>query len=133
MAKLTPKTKGRPTKLDDDLKNKAQKYLNGGHLTVGDVVPTIAGLARYLKVARQTLTNFGNQDSDFLGTLEDIKTEQERLLINNGLVGGFNSAIVKLMLSNHGYSDKIDNISSDGTMTPKTPIFNFNPVKVKND
>ncbi len=116
--------RGRPTKLDDELKAKAEKYLNGGHLQRGDVVPSIAGLARYLNVARQTVTNFGEQDSDFLGTLESIKAEQERLLLNNGLTGDFNSTIAKLALTNHGYSDKaqVDNTSSDGSMSPNLKI-----------
>jgi len=45
---------------------------------------------------------------------------QERTAVNRGLDGTFNSAITKLILHNHGYSDKqaIDHASTDGTMTP---------------
>lgn len=126
---------GRPTKLTDELKAKATKYLKGGHLSCGDIVPSIAGLSRHLNVTRQTLYNFGEQSTEFLDMLDDIKAEQERLLINNGLVGDFNSTIAKLMLVKHGYSDKqeIDNTSSDGSMTPHAPVFNLNPVRPKSD
>jgi hypothetical protein len=39
-------------------------------------------------------------------------------LLNNGLDGTFNPPITKMMLSKHGYSDKIeqDHTSSDGSM-----------------
>ena len=115
---------GRPTKLDDALKTKAKKYLNGDYITAGHKVPSIAGLSRYLDVARNSLTNFGEQDAEFLSTLESIKAEQELLLISGGLGGDFNSTIAKLMLTNHGYSDKaqVDNTSSDGSMSPNLKI-----------
>jgi hypothetical protein len=46
-------------------------------------------------------------------------THQERKLTNGSLSNQLNPMIAKLMLSKHGYSDKIDNVSSDGSMTPK--------------
>lgn len=76
-------------------------------------------------MARNSLTNFGEQDAEFLSTLESIKkAEQELLLISGGLGGGFNATIAKLMLTNHGYSDKaqVDNTSSDGSMSPNLKI-----------
>ena len=75
-------------------------------------------------MARNSLTNFGEQDAEFLSTLESIKAEQELLLISGGLGGDFNATIAKLMLTNHGYSDKaqVDNTSSDGSMSPNLKI-----------
>jgi len=42
-------------------------------------------------------------------------------LVNKGLTGDFNATITKLMLANHGYSEKqsIDHQLSDSSMSPK--------------
>ena len=111
---------GRPSKLAESI-NKAKDYLMGGYETVGDVVPSVAGLACYLGISRSTAQEYAKENEEFSGTLEAIKTLQENKLINKGLVGDFNPTITKLMLANHGYSDKaeVDNKSSDGSMSPK--------------
>lgn len=96
----------RPTKLTDELAQKAKKYAKDGYLTVDEVIPTIAGLAIYLGVSRSTLYEYKKQDSEFSDTLEMILQNQERLLINRSLTGDFNATIAKLMLANHDYSDK---------------------------
>ncbi len=108
---------GRPSKLTDELMEKAQAYLDN-YLSNDDIVPSVAGLAVYLGVSKQTIYNYKEQNSDFLDTLEAINAKQEQLLLKGGLVGDFNSTITKLMLVNHGYSDKqaIDHTSSDGSM-----------------
>ncbi len=118
---MATKTKmGRPSKFAESLA-KAKEYLMGGYETVGDVIPSVAGLACYLGVSRKTVYNYGEQSEEFLHTLDGIGAMQENKLINKGLTGDFNSAITKLMLANHGYSDKqqVDHQSSDGSMTPK--------------
>lgn len=111
---------GRPSKLAESI-SKAKDYLMGGYETVGDVVPSVAGLACYLGISRSTAQEYAKENEEFSGTLEAIKTLQENKLINKGLVGDFNPTITKLMLANHGYSDKaeVDNKSSDGSMSPK--------------
>ena len=45
-------------------------------------------------------------------------------MLSGGLGGAYNAAITKLMLANHGYSEKVqqDNTSSDGSMTPERTI-----------
>jgi hypothetical protein len=57
---------------------------------------------------------------DFLHTLENIDAMQERTAVNRGLDGTFNAAITKLILHNHGYSEKseLSHTSPDGSMTP---------------
>lgn len=104
----TKKKVGRPSKLAESL-IKAKEYLMGGYETVGDVVPSVAGLACYLGISRSTAQEYAKENAEFSGTLEAIKTLQENKLINKGLIGDFNSTIVKLMLSNHGYSEKVTN------------------------
>lgn len=120
MTKGEKKKIGRPSELADCLV-KAKEYLLGDYETFGDVVPSVAGLACYLGKSREAMYEYARNNEDFSDTLENIKTMQENKLINKGLTGEFNATITKLMLSNHGYSEKqeIDHQSSDGTMSPK--------------
>ena len=97
---------GRPTSYNAEMQEKAEYYVMSGYLDEGEVVPSRAGMSVYLNVSRETLTNWGRVNKEFLGTLEQLSAIQERISLNKGLTGDFNSAIVKLLLSNHGYSDK---------------------------
>ena len=111
---------GRPTKLTDELIAKAEMYLVD-YMSNGDIVPTIAGLSVYLDIAKSSIYKYRDESDRFSDTLERIESLQESKLVNGGLLGDFNTTIAKLMLSNHGYSEKqqIDNTSSDGSMTPQ--------------
>lgn len=102
---VSKKKIGRPSKLAVSLE-KAKAYLMGEYKTVGDVVPSVAGLACYLGISRSTAQEYAKENQAFSGTLAAIKTLQENSLINKGLMGEFNPTIVKLMLSNHGYAEK---------------------------
>ena len=95
----------RPTEYNAGVNEKARAYLKD-YKTLGDVVPSIEGLAVELDVARKTLYNWANENEEFLHTLEAIKSTQARLTMNGGLDESFNSTISKLLLANHGYSDK---------------------------
>lgn len=110
---------GRPTDYNEEVQAKADAYVNGGFADAGDIVPSRAGLALELGLSRNTLTNWEKHPA-FLSTLERVAHLQERISLNGGLKGDLNSTIVKLLLANHGYSDKVqqDNVSSDGSMTP---------------
>lgn len=97
---------GRPTKYGSAMQKRADAYVNGGHSACGDVVPSLAGLSCELDVTRQTLHNWAAEYGQFLDTLARCKERQERLALSGGLINEYNSAIVKLLLANHGYSDK---------------------------
>lgn len=117
---MATKTKmGRPSKFAESLA-KAKEYLMGGYETVGDVIPSVAGLACYLGVSRKTVYEWVKESTDLSDTLEGILAMQENKLINKGLNGDFNPTITKLMLANHGYSEKqeVDHKSSDSSMSP---------------
>ncbi|MEY0282157.1 DNA-packaging protein [Providencia rettgeri] len=117
---MATKTKmGRPSKFAESL-IKAKEYLMGGYETVGDVIPSVAGLACYLGVSRKTVYEWVKESTDLSDTLEGILAMQENKLINKGLNGDFNPTITKLMLANHGYSEKqeVDHKSSDNSMSP---------------
>ena len=113
---------GRPTDYTPELIAKAWEYANGGWQTVGDTVPTVAGLACELGINRDTCYAWGAdaQKGEFSDILNKIAQTQERTLVNNGLRGEYNPPIAKMMLTKHGYSDKIeqDLSSSDGSMKP---------------
>ncbi|WP_284256391.1 DNA-packaging protein [Proteus mirabilis] len=120
---------GCPSKLTNELIAKAKEYLYGGYKeNEGQVIPSIAGLACYLGIARSTVYEYGKQDNDlgreFSDTLDGIMAFQEMKLINSGLAGDFNATITKLMLANHGYSEKqeVDHQSSDGSMSQKPTV-----------
>jgi len=112
---------GRPTIYGDNILKMARGYLTS-FKDMGDVVPSIAGLACVLGVTRETCRAWRNDPSkaEFSAILEELAQRQERELLNNGLAGNFNAPITKMMLTKHGYSDKVeqDHTSSDGSMTP---------------
>ncbi|MEQ1967688.1 DNA-packaging protein [Xenorhabdus nematophila] len=112
---------GCPSKLNDELIAKAKTYLYGGYTEHEAVIPSVAGLACYLGIARSTVYEYAKLNAEFSDTLEGILALQESRLINKGLSGEFNATITKLMLSNHGYSEKqeIDHRSPDGSMSPQ--------------
>ena len=97
---------GRPTKFNDDMLAKAYDYLDN-YQAVGDMVPSIAGLADELGICEKTCYNWAEKFPSFLQSLERIKTKQHRRLLNGGLANELNPTIVKLGLTtNHGYTDK---------------------------
>jgi len=113
---------GRPSKYNAAIQEKADQYLDlWGSL--GDVVPSNEALAEYISVAASTIELWGKdpRKKDFSVTLGKIKQKQKRVLINKGLIGDFNSNIVKLMLCNHGMSDKQD-VTLGGHVSTSVPL-----------
>ena len=104
---MTRKT-GRPTKYSQEILDIAFDYLENFEQH-GDAVPSQGGLSSELGIARSTLKKWGKESGkeEFSAILEKIRTKQERVLLNKGLLGEFNSNIVKLMLGKHGYSEKL--------------------------
>lgn len=111
---------GRPTKYNQSIINDSNHYLEN-YMDNGDVIPSIEGLSEHLNVSRTCLYEWQKHEDkkEFSYILAKILVRQARILINEGLKGELNAAIVKLALGKHGYSDKQDLTSSDGTMSPK--------------
>ena len=107
---------GRPTDYSENILTETQAYLDGGWKKNKDVLPSVAGLSKWLKIARSTIYDWASQKdkTTFSDMLQEILTEQERTLLNNGLTGKFNSTITKLALAKHGYSDKQELTGKDG-------------------
>jgi len=71
-------------------------------------LPSVAGLACYLKVSRETIYDWSGQEEkvEFSDIIKLILSEQEQRLTGNGISGEYNSVIAKLLLTKHGYSDR---------------------------
>lgn len=113
--KATKHTGGRPTKYNDETIQKVKHYLKN-YKDEDDMMPSIAGLACYLDISRETVYDWSNQPEkqEFSDMLKKILVQQERVLLNNGLSGVFNAAITKLALTKHNYSDKVDSDMTTG-------------------
>lgn len=111
---------GRPTKYNADIQRIADEYLDN----YTRVIPSVDDLSFHLNVAMSTIHKWAKQHPEFSGALDRIKAEQKLKVLDGGLMGDFNAAISKLVLHNHGYSDKteVDTTSSDGSMSPVSKI-----------
>jgi hypothetical protein len=114
-------TTGRPSTYRASMVDSARRYIDA-HEDFDDPVPTVAGLACVLGVTRKTVYEWAKDQNkpEFCDILEELAQKQERALVKGGLLGAFNAPISKMMLTKHGYSDKVENdhTSSDGSMTP---------------
>jgi len=137
---------GRPTKYKEEFIDKAYEYIQACadeeyQLTksfsdkgeswdnkIRVKLPTIGGFALFIGVSERVLYDWGNENDDFLQALNDIKEEQKRKLLDNGLSGHYNSTIAKLILSsNHGMAEKRED-KVDHTTDGK-PVTGFMYVK----
>jgi hypothetical protein len=110
---------GRPSKYTPELQALADGYIYKLK-ELGHVVPSRAGLCCYLGITRETSYQWAKIHLKFSDTLQAIDVMQEHLALNGGLSSALNSTIVKLVLANHGYSDRqdINHESKGGTMSP---------------
>lgn len=98
---------GRPTKYNNNILEKAKEYLVN-YDQYGHVIPSEAGLSDVLDVTRETIIQWSKDEDkkEFSYTLQKIKNKQELVAVNKGIKGEFNAAITKLILHNHGYTEK---------------------------
>ena len=105
----------RPRLLTPELQEKAEQYLTAWEAE-GDVIPSIAGLALFLGVNRSSIQLWAKGEDEacdqFSGTLDRLMHMQERITLNKGLTGDFTAPISKLVLHNHGYSDKAESTNT---------------------
>jgi len=111
--------------LNDELEELIAEYLNV-YQDHDQVVPTVVGLCCYVDVAKSTIYKWESEGKSQVlsDTLSRINEMQHMQLVNGGLSNKLNANITKLMLSNHGYSEKteVDNKSSDGSMSGQLNI-----------
>lgn len=94
----------RPKEFNESVLERAQYYIDDCE----DLVPSIAGLALYLNIARPTVYDWKGQYPEFSYIVESIMATQEQRLLNGGLGGEYNASISKLMLTKHGYTDRVE-------------------------
>lgn len=130
---------GRPTKYNEELTCAAAlEYLSEFELQPSErstfilrnaVTPSLVGLALHLEIANSTLDAWRADENKtrFSGICSVVMQIQHEILVSCGLSNTFNAQITKMMLTKHGYSDKqeIDHGSSDGSMSPPSPIYNI--------
>lgn len=105
----------RPTEYTPEIAKQAWDYLDN-YEKHGDQIPSIVGLADALSRAESTVYAWDCPEKpEFSGILEAIKQRQQKVLLNKGLSGDFNSQITKLVLGKHGFHDvaKTDHTIND--------------------
>lgn len=123
---------GRPTKYSEEVLVKSLDYLavfesekkpDGWR----EVVPTVVGLCRFINRSKATVYDWQKHEDkkDFSDILCQIEELQHSYLVNGGLMGEYNPAITKMMLTKHGYSDKVEqaHTSPDRSMSPQHPTY----------
>ena len=100
---------GRPRTYKPDMVEKARRYI-ANHEDFDDPVPTVAGLACVLGVVRDTCYQWAKDEDkpEFSDILDELAQKQERCLVRGGLMSEYNAPIAKMMLTKHGYSDRVD-------------------------
>lgn len=99
----------------------AASYLDGAWRDVGDVVPTLAGMALYIGVNLGTLKRLADKCDALMSMCEYVQTLNHHAIINGGLAGHLNPAIVRAMMGTHGYSDKVDTTVTVDQAQPLAP------------
>tara|TARA_R110000772_G_scaffold257248_1_gene373980 strand:- start:247 stop:639 length:393 start_codon:yes stop_codon:yes gene_type:complete len=118
--KPTGLPEGRPTKYTTELLAKANEYLD----VYTRLIPSHQDLALYLGIADATLYRWADEKPEFKEILSRVKQTQFTVAMDGGLSNDMNASIVKLLMGKHGLSEKstVDQISSDGSMAPKSKI-----------
>lgn len=121
---------GQPTKLDNDMIERARGYLTKGsdnyYKSDEDVViPMVEGMALTLGVHRDTINAWEKVNKEFSDIMEQLRQVQASILGNGGLSNRFNPTISKLMLSSkHGYVEKTE---IDNKVSGKLKTGNIDP------
>lgn len=102
---------------DDGDDRPRRRTLYSGTSRLDVQLPSIAGLAVFLHVSRESIRTWAIGESDleqqFSGIVDEILAEQENRLVSKGISGEYNPTIAKLLMTKHGYSDKTDITSGD--------------------
>ena len=100
----------RPTDYTEDLLNAAYEYIED----CPDVVHTVVGLCLYIGIAKSTCYRWIEENNEeFKDIVDTVSALQERKLLSNGLTNEFNASITKLLLTKHGYTDKVESTNTN--------------------
>ena len=105
---------GKPTIYTKEFLEIAYDYIEN----CPDVVHTVVGLCLHLNISKSTCYKWideGKEEiSDIVSTVGAL---QERKLLSNGLTNEFNASITKLLLTKHGYTDKVESTNTNIEMS----------------
>lgn len=103
---------GRPTTYTDEVLELAHDYVDN----CPNTVPLVVGLCKHIGRSKATVYNWAQDDDkkEFLDILKQIEEDQHMMLVEGGLSSSFNSNITKMMLTKHGYSDKVEQDVTSG-------------------
>ncbi|MEJ6011427.1 terminase small subunit [Novosphingobium aquae] len=135
---------GRPTKYSADILKKTWEYIASCtdeefeyHKTQGISsntferkirvnIPTMQGLSLHLKVNLDTLNEWALLHHEFSGAIGELKAEQARRLMNNGLNGDYSPQMAKFLLSaNHGMKERVDATTNDKDLPAAVQVNNL--------
>ena len=112
---------GRPTDYTPELTEKAQEYIDSDV----DAVHSVVGLCLHIGIAKSTAYRWVEEgNAQFKDILDTVSALQERELVNSGLTNAFNASITKLMLTKHGYTDKVETDVTTGGKALNTWVIN---------
>ena len=102
-----------------DINEKDEKKAQPEWIKLGHPFPSIPSLCLYIGIVSSTAHKWAGEDDkkDFSDILKVVKEFQHMQLLNNGVMGLYNPAVTKMILTKHGYSDKVENTN---TVTTKT-------------
>jgi hypothetical protein len=103
-----------------DMIEKGREYLKTTEFKKKQV-PTIAGLANYLKCSQQTIYNKANTSQEFERLLEDLYMQREDKLIQGGLTRKLDSNFAMfLLIVKHGYTENPTSLTQNNyNLTPE--------------
>lgn len=123
---------GRPTDYDESIVTRSLEYLEScvddtKQVVIGESdkftsykdkvivkLPSIEGLARFLKISKDTIYQWEKIHPEFSDVLHALRSEQADRLINMGLSGDYNPVISRMLLSKHGYAERTELTGADG-------------------
>jgi len=92
---------------ENNIVKETEKYINKYKQL--EIIPTIVGLALFLKINKDTVYEYAKRYPEFKKSLTKVLELQERKLLSESLVNKYNSRIAILLLSRHGWKEENNN------------------------
>ncbi len=96
---------GRPTDYTPEMLELCRDYIDN----CPDAVPIIVGLCKHINRSSSIVYKWAKDEdkTEFLDILDEIMDLQHLGLVNGGLKAEFSAPVTKMMMTKHGYSEKV--------------------------